>query len=154
MTHTLQVLLLEDIDTLGNAGNIVSVPDGYARNFLFPNGKAALATKQVQEKRNAKDAAARKIAEEELKKFQATADRLENTEIFIKAKVRNGEDIYGSILAKTILERLHADFSLSVPLKNIKGQFPLKKLGTYDVTVQLGQGVEFHMHVTVTTHEE
>ncbi|MDA1168836.1 MAG: 50S ribosomal protein L9 [bacterium] len=149
MANTLQVLLLEDADTLGRAGDIVSVSEGYARNFLFPNGKAALATKQVQEKRNAKDASIKKQAEEELKKHQGVADRLENTEITISAKVRDGEDLFGSIPAKTILERLHADFALSVPLKNIKGPFPLKKLGTYTVVVQLGQGVEFHIAVLV-----
>lgn len=152
MANTLQVLLLEDDNALGRAGDIVHVSEGYARNFLFPNGKAALATKQVQEKRNAKDASAKKQAEQELKKYQETADRLENTEISISAKVRDGEDLFGSIPAKTILERLHADFALSVPLKHIKGPFPIKKLGTYNVTIQLGQGVEFQIAVLVTPH--
>lgn len=154
MATTVQVLLLEHIDTLGKAGDIVSVPDGYARNFLFPNGKAALATKQIQNTRAAKDAAAKNRAEEELQGYQETADRLENTEITIMAKVRDGDDIFGSIPAKTIVERLHAESNLSVPLKNVKGPFPLKKLGTYDVTVQLGQGVEFHMNVAVVPNAE
>ena len=152
MANTLQVLLLEDDSALGRAGDIVSVSEGYARNFLFPNGRAALATKQVQEKRNAKDAAVKKQAEEELRGYQATADRLENTEITISAKVRDGEDLFGSIPAKTILERLHADFALSVPLKNLKGPFPIKKLGTYTVVVQLGQGVEFQIAVLVVAN--
>lgn len=149
MANTLQVLLLEDIDTLGRAGDIISVSEGYARNFLFPNGKAALATKQVQQTRAAKDAAIKKRAEEELKKSQEIADRLENTEITISAKVRGGENLFGSILAKTIAERLLKDSNLSVPLKNIRGSFPIKKIGTYDVTIVLSEGVEFHIAVVV-----
>lgn len=154
MANTVQVLLLENIDKVGNAGDIVSVSEGYARNFLFPNGRAAMATKQVQQTKSAKDAAARKRAEDEFKGYQATADRLENSEITITAKVRDGEDIFGSIPAKTIVERLHTESNLSVPLKAVQGDFPLKKLGTYVVTVQLGQGVEFHVNVLVVPDGE
>ncbi len=149
MATTVQVLLLENVDKLGRAGDIVSVPDGYARNFLFPNGRAALATKQVQHTKSAKDAAVKKRAEDEFKGYQEIADRLENSEITITSKVRDGDDIFGSIPAKTIVERLHKESNLSVPLKNVQGDFPLKKLGTYSVTVQLGQGVEFHVNVLV-----
>ncbi len=153
MANTVQVLLLEDNDTLGRAGDIVSVSDGYARNFLFPNGKAALATKQVQQKKSAKDTAIQKRAEEELKGYQDIAERLENTEMTIPAKVRDGNEIFGSILAKTIVERLHADSNVSVSLKNVQGSFPLKKLGAHEITVQLGQGVEFHMSVVIVPDE-
>jgi large subunit ribosomal protein L9 len=149
MATTVQVLLLEDIDSLGRVGDIVAVSDGYARNFLFPNGKAALATKQVQHVKAAKDTAVKKRAEEELQKNQQLADSLENTEITISAKVRSEENLFGSILAKTIAERLLKDSNLSVPLKNIKGPFPIKKIGTYDVTIVLSEGVEFHIAVVV-----
>jgi large subunit ribosomal protein L9 len=154
MANTVQVLLLENIDKVGNAGDIVSVSEGYARNFLFPNGRAALATKQVQQTKSAKDAAVKKRAEDELRGYQETADRLENSEITLTAKVRDGDDIFGSIPAKTIVERLHKESNLSVPLKSVQGPFPLKKLGTYDVTVQLGQGVEFHVNVLVVPDAE
>ncbi len=150
MAATLQVLLLEDTEALGRAGDIVSVSEGYARNFLFPNGRAALATKQVQEKRNAKDSAAKKRAEEELRAYQEIAEKLDNTEINISAKVRDEENLFGSITAKTIVERLHTDSNVSVPLRNVKGPFPIKKLGTYEAVVQLGQGVECRVAVVVT----
>ena len=154
MAGTLQVLLLEDIDTLGRAGDIVTVAEGYARNSLFPAGRAALATKQVQEVKSAKDAAKQRKAEEELQGFQNIADRMEHTELVIPMKTKDGSDIFGSITTKTISELLEKESQVSVPAKRISGPFPIKSLGTYDIAVQLGQGVEFHMSVTVSQSDE
>lgn len=150
MAGFVDVLLLEDIDTLGRAGDIVNVAEAYARNALFPSGKAALATKQVQSAKSAKDAAAKKRAEEELLAIQTIADRMENTELAIPMNVKEAQEIFGSVGPKDVAKLLKEESDISVTPSSIKGEFPIKSIGTYDVTVQLGQGVEFHMKVTIT----
>jgi large subunit ribosomal protein L9 len=154
MSKQLSVLLLEDIASLGRAGDIVEVAEAYARNALFPQGKAALATQQVKTEKESKDTAKRKKAEEELLAIQASADKLENTELMIPVSV-NTEDIpFGSITAKTVAELLKKEGHVDVSAKKISGQFPIKLLGSFPITVQLSQGVEFHMIIVVSKKDE
>ncbi|OGY30993.1 MAG: 50S ribosomal protein L9 [Candidatus Andersenbacteria bacterium RIFCSPHIGHO2_02_FULL_45_11] len=150
----MQVLLLEDIAKLGGAGDIVETSEGYARNFLFPQGKAALATKQVKTRKDVKDAAAKKKAEEELMAQQALASKMENTELTMTEKVKEGEALYGSVTAKEVAKLLSNQAGMPIAPKNIIGNFPIKTLGTHPITVQLQLGVEFQMSVVVLEYEE
>lgn len=150
----MQVLLLEDIAKLGRTGDIVETSEGYARNFLFPQGKAALATKQVKTIKESKDAAARKKAEEELAAEQALASKMENTELTMTEKVKEGHALYGSVTAKEVAKLLSNQTGIAIAPKNITGTFPIKNLGTHPITVQLRLGVEFQMSVVVLAYEE
>lgn len=150
----MQVILLEDVQKLGKAGDIVETSEGYARNFLFPHGKAALATKQVKTTKDAQDAAARKKAEEELARQQEIASRLENTELTMKEKVKEGDGLYGSVSAKEVAKLISQQAGVPISPKGVAGEFPIKRIGSYPVTVQLGQGVEFQMSVVILQDEE
>lgn len=150
----MQVLLLEDVNDLGRAGDIVETSEGHARNFLFPQEKAALATKQVKSAKEAKDTAAKKKAEQELVHQQEIASRLENTELTIQEKVKEGDELYGSVTAKEVAKLLSNQAGILITPKNIAGDFPMKRLGSYPITVQLGLGVEFQMSVVVLVYEE
>lgn len=150
----MQVLLLEDVKNLGRAGDIVETSEGYARNFLFPQGKAALATGHVRTQKAAKDATTKKKAEEELAAQQMIASKLENTELTFLKKVRENGTLYGSVTVKEVVNILSKQTGILVAPKNITGNFPIKHLGTYPITVQLGQGVEFQMIVVVLKYEE
>lgn len=150
----MQVLLLEDVTSLGRAGDVVETSEGYARNFLFPQGKAALATAQVKTAKQAKDAATKKKAEEELLAQQEIASRLEGTEITITKKVKEGDGLYGSVTLKEVAELVSAQSGVPIATRNITGKFPLKRLGSYPITVQLAQGVEFQMSLVVIAYEE
>lgn len=150
----MQVLLLEDIQSLGKVGDIVAVSEGYARNFLFPEGKAALATKQVLATKETKDASKRKKAEEELVAQQAIASTLENTELVMREKVKEGDGLYGSVSAKEVASVISKQAGTNIPPRHITGDFPIKSLGSYPVTVQLAQGVEFQMIIVVMSYEE
>lgn len=147
----MQVLLLEDVKGLGRAGDIVETSEGYARNFLFPQAKAALATKQVKSAKESKDAAVKKKAEEELTRQQEIAGTLENTELTIQEKVQEGDGLYGSVTAKEVAKLLSDQAGIFIAPKNISGEFPIKRLGSYPITVQLTQGVEFQMTVGVVS---
>jgi large subunit ribosomal protein L9 len=143
------VLLLEDIKNLGKTGDIVDTSEGYARNFLFPQSKAALATKQVKSNKESKDAAARKKAQDELEAQQAIASRLEHTEVTITQRVKEGDELYGSVTAKDVSSLLQQEAHVKVAPRSIRGTFPFKRTGTYPVTIQLEQGVEFQMNVVI-----
>ncbi len=149
MAAELQVLLLEDIPNVGRAGDIVSVSEGYARNALFPQGKAALATKSVKRESQAKNAAKQKQEEEQLREFQALAEKMENTEIVISAKIKDGDEIFGSVTAKQVVDALQEQADVALSPKQIIGDFPIKKAGVHDITVALGQGIEFFMKLSV-----
>lgn len=150
----MQVLLLEDLANLGHAGDIVETSEGYARNFLFPEGKAALATQRVKITKKAQDAAAQKKAKDELTAQQAIASKLENTELVVTQKVKQNDELYGSVTIKEIASLISKQTGTTVSPKNITGKFPLKRLGSYPITVELGQGVEFQMSVVVLSYEE
>lgn len=149
----IQVILLEDIASLGRAGDIVSVSEGYARNLLFPTGKAALATEQVQKEQQAKK---RKVAaekQEQLEEAQQLAETLEKSELVLSARVKDGDEIFGHINATLIVKELNKQGHLSFKAKDIVLPKPISKLGSYDVTVRLATDVEATIKVIVNPDE-
>jgi large subunit ribosomal protein L9 len=149
MAKDIAVILLEDIGKVGRAGDIVQVSDGYARNFLFPQGKAALATNQVREqyvKRKAHEAAGKQA---ELEQLQAQGEQLTGTELTLTAKIKDGNDIYGSITKKMIAEELNRQASLGIKPAAIMLAKPIIKTGSQDITVKLSPDVETTIRVTV-----
>lgn len=154
MAKQIPVLLLENISGLGKAGDIVEVAEAYARNALFPQGKAALATANIKQEKETKDSKKRAQAEAELQAMQATAEKLDATEISTEVKVNDDQEPYGSITAKTVSELLKDQAQVDIAPKNIKSTFPIKELGTFPLTIQLGQGVEFTMTLVVLKDDE
>lgn len=150
MSKHINVLLLEDVRGVGRTGDIVSVVEGYARNALFNQGKAALATDQVQ-KTYANKQAEKKAKEAHLvQEQQVQADLLEGTELIMTAKVKEGSTIFGSINKKRIVQELNAKAKLKLELNQVKVAAPIKQLGTYDVTVVFSPQVECALKLTVS----
>jgi len=145
----ISVLLLEDIQGLGRTGDIVLVNDGYARNSLFPEGKAAAATPIVQKKHAAKKAKSKRDKEQELLKLQERAQILDGTELTLMAKVKEGIDIFGSITKKHIINELNTKASLSLKPGQINAPVPIKQIGSYDVAVYLSPEVECVVKLSV-----
>ena len=154
MSKKISIVLLEDVDSLGREGDVVEVAEGYARNSLFPDGKAALATKQVKEQQK-KDHDEQIVKEEQrLKKFQKTAEKLEGSELVIEARINEGDELYGSVTAKDISSKLNEDANIATNERDISLESVIKKIGTYDVTVRLSEDVEFALQVAVVPDEE
>lgn len=161
MAKDVKVILLEDIASLGKAGDIVTVSEGYARNALFPQGKGALATEGMQEQQRQKEAKKSQEAQALLSQLQAIAEKMDNTELALQGRVKDGEEIYGSITPKHIVEELNKQTGLSLGPKDISQKKPVKKIGSYDLTVSLSPDVEFTMKLVVepspdseASHEE
>jgi large subunit ribosomal protein L9 len=149
MSRRLKVVLLEEVDSLGKAGDIVVVAEGYARNALFPQGKAALATEQVQYQRQRKTASQRKQTERALAARQELAEKLDGSELVVAAHVREGDELYGSITRKQIADQLNAQAHLTLRAADITLPSPIKKIGSYPVIVSLSPEVECTIQLAV-----
>jgi large subunit ribosomal protein L9 len=145
----LQVILIEDVDGLGKAGDIVSVAEGYARNFLFPKGSAAIATEQMQSRKAEQTEEDKKKQRNDLATLHKQAEQLEGTELVINARVKEGEEIFGSISNKNIATELATKAQLTVSARQVQLDQPITTIGSYDVTVKLADDVETTIKVTI-----
>lgn len=143
-----RVILREDIPAVGLVGEAVEVASGYARNFLFPLGKAypysADALQRVE-----KD---RKLAEErrlaELKEHQAVAARLAEVQLTFEEKVSEEGHLYGSVSAHRIAEALQGQ-GLAIEDRQVRLAEPLREVGEFEVTVHVHGEVEATIKVWV-----
>ncbi len=147
-----EVILTEDISTLGNAGEVVRVRPGYARNYLLPQGKAMLATKgRVRELEHK-----RRVIEEKIRKevggHELVAKRLEQTEL--EFQVRAGEEgkLFGSITNADIAGRL-GEQGIELDRRKIELIEPIKQLGEYTVTLKLHREVSTQIRVKVVASD-
>ncbi len=147
-----EVILTEDISTLGNAGEVVRVRPGYARNYLLPQGKAMLATKgRVRELEHK-----RRVIEEKIRKdvgaHELVAKRLEQTEL--EFQVRAGEEgkLFGSITNADIAGRL-GEQGIQLDRRKIELSEPIKQLGEYTVTLKLHREVSTQIRVKVVASD-
>ncbi len=148
----MQIILREDIDKLGNRGDVVKVKDGYARNFLLPRKLAVNANesnkKIVEQERQAhlRKEATLKGQAEELGKLMA------NVTIVIKQKAGENDHLFGSVTAQDIANALEAQ-KYTIDRKKIVLDEPIKQLGDYKVTVKLHKDVSVEIPVSVMKDE-
>lgn len=148
----MQIILREDIDKLGNRGDVVKVKDGYARNFLLPRRLAVNANesnkKIVEQERQAhlRKEATLKGQAEELGKLMA------NLTIVIKQKAGENDHLFGSVTAQDIANALEAQ-KYTIDRKKIVLDEPIKQLGDYKITVKLHKDVSVEIPLSVTKDE-
>lgn len=148
----IRVILREDVTSLGDAGDVVTVKAGYARNYLLPQGKAALATEgQVKEIEHHKRVVAEKIARE-LSGFEKQRDRLQS--LALEVKVQAGEEgkLFGSVTALQIAELL-AEQGVEVERRKIALDQPIKEIGEHVVPIRLHRDVVAKLKLTVAPAE-
>jgi large subunit ribosomal protein L9 len=164
----MKVILKETIESLGIIGSEVNVADGYARNYLLPQGKAVEATPQnrrVLEQQKAKFdlqiAKERALAEEMAKRLEGVectvrakvAKRLEGVECTVRAKVADADRLYGSITVRDIIKAL-AKQEIVLEKRVLLLKEPIKTLGTFSVPVRIYADVEPEITVHVEPEEE
>ena len=144
----MKIILTEDIDRLGRAGDIVAVKEGYARNYLLPKGKAKPATDANMKAIAAlktKTAAKENSIKEEAK---ALAERLTVLSITISAAAGEEEKLYGSVTNETISSALKSE-GFDIDKKDIILDSPIKKLGVYQVVVKVHPEVKADLRIWV-----
>ncbi len=149
----MNVILLEPIDSLGEAGEMVTVRPGHARNWLIPQGLALPATaanKAVLDARLAQRA-------RQLSERKADAERLKELlgEARIEIKAKAGEErIYGSVGNRDIAEAVEAAYNVEVDRRKIDLPEPIKLLGEYTVPYKPHHEVVVELKVLVSAEEE
>ncbi len=149
----MNVILLEPLDKLGEAGEVVKVKDGYARNYLIPQGFALVATKankaelEARLMQRAKELAERKGDAERLKELL-----LDKT---LEIKVKAGEErIYGSVGNRDIADALKESFDIEIDRRKIVLAQAIKTLGEYVVVYKPHPEVPIDLNVVISAIED
>jgi large subunit ribosomal protein L9 len=144
----MRVILKQDISTLGRAGDIKEVKDGYARNYLFPRGLVMSATvRSVKEKAFLEQVQARKVAKRK-KSAEEQAGQLNGKEVIIKAKVGEDNKLFGSITNIQVAKELET-MGFPIERRAIVLDDNIKALGTYKVQIKLHDGVNAAIQLQV-----
>ena len=144
----MEIILREDVQHLGKAGEVVKVKDGYARNYLLPKGLAYLATEANKKRityeadRLAKQRAAERTAAE------TEAGRLAGVQLSFAVKVGEEDKLYGSITASDIQRKLE-ELGIHVDKRKIDLPEPIRELGEFRVGVKIHPDVRPEVQVTV-----
>jgi len=144
----MEIILREDVQHLGKVGEVVKVKDGYARNYLLPNGLAYAATEANKKKiayegeRVAKQRAAEKTAAE------SEATRLADVHLTFEVKVGEEEKLYGSVTASDIQRKLE-EIGIHVDKRKIDLSEPIRELGEFNIGIKIHPEVRPEVRVTV-----
>ena len=131
-----KLILVESIHRLGEAGDLVSVKPGFARNFLLPQGKALLATESRVKELEHKRGSPRRRPRSELKDLQAVKQQLEALKIEIGARAGESGKLFGSVTAAQIADKIEAA-GLAIDRRRIDLREPIKEVGEHKVAVNL-----------------
>jgi large subunit ribosomal protein L9 len=141
-----KLILREDVLNLGEAGDLVSVKPGYARNFLIPEGRAAIATEsRVKEFEHQKRVIAEKLAKE-MKDLQAVRKKIESLKLEVTAQAGEEGKLFGSVTSQQIAD-LMAQNGVTIDRRKIDLAEPIKTLGDHKIKIKLRR--EFPAEVTV-----
>jgi len=143
-----QVILLKDLKKLGREGDAVEVKDGYARNYLIPQRLALVATKgnfkRLEEIKRVKA----KIEESKKQDFSKIKEKIEKISLTVTAEAKDDEELYGAINEAQILKLLHSE-GIELEKDSVVLDEPIKKLGVYNLKVNVYLGVEATLRVWV-----
>ena len=148
----MQVILREDIDTLGRMGDVVKVADGYGRNYLVPMKKAIEATpKNVHAMDHAKKMVSDRIRKMK-KEATVEADKIKSVSVLIKVKTGEEGKLFGAVTSKDIAEAVQAQ-GVQIDKRKIVLDEPIKRIGDYTVTVKLHTDITADIKVSVVAEE-
>ncbi|PIQ87373.1 MAG: 50S ribosomal protein L9 [Candidatus Omnitrophica bacterium CG11_big_fil_rev_8_21_14_0_20_45_26] len=144
----MEVILLEDIENLGKAGQVVKAKDGYCRNYLLPRKKAALSTSGGLRFLDAKKKQAELRSEQLKKEAEVTAQKIAGLTCKLKARVGQEGKLFGSITTQDVHEFLEKS-QIVIDRKRIE-MAPVHELGEFQALVKLHPEVAAHLKVVVT----
>ncbi|PID77293.1 MAG: 50S ribosomal protein L9 [Deltaproteobacteria bacterium] len=144
----MELILNETISTLGRIGDVVTVKDGYGRNYLLPQKKAIPATRENLEQleQNRAEIAA-KLAEE-TKAAEAIGKKIAGAVITIEELASDDERLFGSVTSGDVAARL-AELDVNIDKRQVVLTDPIKTLGEYDITIKLGFDITAEIKLVV-----
>jgi large subunit ribosomal protein L9 len=143
-----KVILLEAIDKLGKAGDVVTVKEGFARNFLIPQNKARPATAgNMKSLESLKKKEAAETAKQ-VEAARALANRIASLSLTISAEAGEEEKLFGSITSDTIADALKEE-GITIDKKDVIIEEPIKKLGVYQIVVKVHPEVKASLRLWI-----
>jgi len=150
----MKVILSDDVETLGKKGDVVSVADGYARNFLVPKGLAMHATKGALKQAGVMQRARAERDEREKEEAAAKVARLGSSPVYISARAGEGGRLFGSVTNSDVARAIEDQLEEVIDRRHVRLEDPIRSLGTHQVEVKLHEEVNALVTVEVIAHEE
>ncbi len=145
----MEVVLLEDVKSLGKKGQVVNVNDGYARNFILPKKLGIEATSKNLNDLKLQKANAERIAAEQLAAAKELAEKIGSSSITVSIKAGEGGRAFGSVSGKEISAAITSQLNLDIDKKKLLLPEPLKTFGTHEVGIKLHKDVTAKLAVKV-----
>lgn len=150
----MKVILLDRVENLGAIGDLVSVKSGYGRNFLIPNGKAALATAQNIKELEKKKEELEKRAAEQLEAAKSRGDLIKGMSLTISANVESEGKLYGSVGPVDIVEAFEK-VGVSVERSEIRmPDGPIREVGESEINLHFHSDVDIPVTLNVVSEDE
>ena len=150
----MQVILKKDVQNLGEAGELVNVKDGYARNFLIPKNFAEIATEGALKNREQNLARIQAKQEKLHQEALAKAAEIEKLgQIELSAKAGESGKLFGTITTKKLCEELKEKANIEVDRKTVSLNAPINKVGEFTMLIKLTSKVKTELKVVVTASE-
>ncbi|CAN5690414.1 50S ribosomal protein L9 [soil metagenome] len=150
----MKIILAKDVETLGHKGDVVTVSDGYARNYLVPKGMALVASrgalKQAEQMRRAREEALRKAKDEAV----AQVALLGSSPVYISARAGEDGKLFGSVTKNDIARAVQDQLEQDVDARQVRMDESLRRLGTFSIEVHLHEEVNALVSVEVIAHED
>ena len=149
MSTKMKVLLVQDVDKLGSAGEVKEVSGGYGRNFLMPKGFAVLATRGQIKQATERLATQAKRTDAARKDAEALAARINGQTLRFTARVGELDRLYGSITNADIAEKILSQTGVEIDRRKIDLDESIKRIGIYPIKIRLMAGLEPMVNVVV-----
>ena len=145
----MQIVLLEDVKSLGKKGEIVKVNEGYGRNFILPKKLGVEATAKNLNDLKLKKANEEKVAANLLEEARELGAKLEKASVTLSIKAGENGKAFGSVSSKEISKAVQEQLGLDIDKKKLVLADPIKTLGTHEVPVKLHRDVTAKLSVKV-----
>lgn len=145
----MDIVLLEDVKSLGKKGDVVKVNNGYARNFILPKKLGVEATAKNLNDLKLQKANAQKLEEQKLAEAKVLAEKLSKASVTVSMKAGEGGKAFGSVSSKEISKAITEQLNLDIDKKKFQISDPLKTFGTHEVAIKLHKDVTAKLSVKI-----
>jgi large subunit ribosomal protein L9 len=146
----MKVILTQDVKKQGVKGQILEVSDGYARNYLIPQGMAEEANKTRLKEIQEKSVRETKQKDQEKNHAEQLKAKLDGQTVEIKAKTGSNDKLFGAVTSKEIADALQVRFGIKIDKKKIELGEAIKHLGEYSFKIKIYPSVQAELKLLIT----
>ena len=150
----MKVILKQDVDNLGQRGDIIEVADGYARNFLFPRNLALRATPENTKQEEERKKIAQQRQDREKWKALKIAEKLKGVRLSIKRQVGEEGKLFGAVTSQDIAREIKRRLNVEIDHRKVDLSEPIRVIGIREISLKLHPEVEISFEVEVTKDVE